>query len=72
MSVKSYDRPGQLTMRPLTKREIDERIHRLVTEVIAWGDHEHDDDATAAGALRPRWIAASELVQRMSRFLSHN
>jgi hypothetical protein len=66
MSVTRDDEPRQLTMRPLSKREIDDRIQRLISEVTA---HE---GGTCGTTRQPRWIAAGELVRRMQRFLSHN
>lgn len=49
-------------MRPLTKHEIDRRMEQMLSEFAESGDDSEREDGAA---LRPRWIAASELVRRM-------
>ena len=49
-------------VRPLTKHEIDRRIDQMLSEFAESGDDSEREDGEA---LRPRWIAASELVRRM-------
>ena len=69
MSVRRQDWPGDMTVRPLTKQEIDDTIHRLVTDLIA---PSRDETAREDQSLRPCWITADELVRRISRYLSYN
>jgi len=59
-------RSGVAAMRPLSRQEIDDRIHRLVDEVLA------DRAAPGGDSGEPRWIAAAELVRRMQPFVSSN
>ncbi len=56
-------------IRRLTKHEIDRRIEQLVcviTEICDSGAREDGD------LLRPRWIAAGELVRRVRPFIVLN
>ena len=53
-------------IRPLSKDEIDRRIDSLSTEMTASAG---DAEPQEFGAGPPRWICASELVQRMRPFL---
>lgn len=53
-------------LKHLSKEEIDRRIEKVITQVIA-GAEEDADDPT-----RPRWITAAELVRRMRPFLVYN
>ena len=53
---------------PLSKREIDRRIERLMTEVAAPAPHE---DGAPQGA-RLRWIHPRDLVARLKPFLGQN
>lgn len=50
--------------RPLSKHEIDRRIEGAVSSVFEGED--------GAADLAPRWIAAADLVRRVSPFLSKN
>ena len=54
------------TMEPLTKREIDLQMERVIAEVAGESLNAADDDA------HPRWIDPGELVRRMSRYLVYN
>ena len=72
METERHDRSGRSALRPLSKKEIDRGIERVVTEVA-------DVDRTKADAclleqeiLRPKWISAAELVRRMRPFLVLN
>lgn len=57
-------RVAEAPARQLSKREIDRRIERLVSEIAASQDGEE--------SLRPRWISAGELVRRMRPFIVDN
>ncbi len=60
-------RPAEI--RSLSKDEIDRRIDSLITEVTASAGDEGPEEF---GGCYPRWISASELVQRMRPFLVLN
>ena len=60
-------RPPEI--RSLSKDEIDRRIDSLITEVTA---SMGDEGPEEFGGCDPRWISASELVQRMRPFLVLN
>lgn len=57
------------TIRPLSQDEIDRKIHSVITEVTALAG---DEGPQELGGCEPRWITASELVQRMRPFLVLN
>jgi hypothetical protein len=69
MALNTTAKPDTTKIRRLTKREIDRRIRSLIDEVSA--PHEACRDMQD-GPLRPRWIAPSELVRRMRRFIVYN
>ena len=54
------------TMEPLTKREIDLQMERVIAEVAGETVGAADEGA------HPQWIEPGELVRRMSRFLVYN
>jgi hypothetical protein len=62
-------RAAQVSVRPLTKEEIDRRIESLVAQVTG-------ADAAGGGAgedaVRPRWISPGELVRRLRPFIVYN
>ncbi len=60
-------RPTEI--RSLSKDEIDRRIDSLITDVTASVGEEGPEEF---GGCYPRWICASELVQRMRPFLVLN
>jgi hypothetical protein len=53
-------------MRPLSRQEIDDRIHRLADEVLV----ELRPGGRASGD--PGWIEPGELVRRLRPFVSSN
>lgn len=56
--------------KPLSKRQIDQRIERLVNELVS---AELDGGPEAAcERLRPRLISPAELIRRVAPFLSRN
>jgi hypothetical protein len=57
--------------RPLTKQQIDRRIERLVSELLAveLGPQDPEDPS---GRFRPRWICPAELIRRVRPFVSLN
>ena len=56
------------TIRPLTCREIADRLHGVVLEVGGWAGEPSDTGTTA----EPRWISSAELVRRVRRFIVYN
>jgi hypothetical protein len=56
--------------RPLSKRDLDREIERLVEDVSL--GCVHGADQPNVGNLRPRWIRPSELVRRVLPFTSRN
>lgn len=56
-------------IRRLTKHEIDRRIEQLVSVVTELCDNGAREDGDL---LRPRWIAAGELVRRVRPFIVLN
>lgn len=59
----------QVGFRPLTKSDIDRRIHALAEQLVPAPDRE----CIRAGATTvPRWISADELVRRMRPFIVLN
>ncbi len=66
MQAQAIDREPRTAPLPLSKREIDRRIGRIVGEVF------DDGSSDPARALRPRWISAAEIVRRVGPMLSRN
>lgn len=65
----AVDRDGTKTIRPLTKQEIDERLHGLIAEVAGSVGGASEPNGSEQV---PQWITPAELVRRMSRFLVYN
>ena len=57
------------TCQPLTRREIERRIHEVVAEVASPADQSHGSGAGVEGL---HWIAPSDLVRRMRQYLVFN
>ena len=57
------------TCQPLTRREIERRIHEVVAEVSTPAEQSHGSGAGVEGL---RWIAPSDLVRRMRPYLVLN
>ena len=55
-------------IRPLTRREIEDRLHHVVAEVGGWAPDPSEVDPEAG----PRWISSAELVRRVKRFIVYN
>jgi hypothetical protein len=62
-------RTGHRTLRPLTKTELDRSMQRLADELALEPESSADEPVPA---LRPRWIAAAELVRRVAPFTGRN
>jgi hypothetical protein len=62
-------RTGHRGLRPLTKSELDRSLQRVAEELALPPESPAEE---AVPALRPRWIAAAELVRRVSRFTGRN
>jgi len=60
------------TIQTLSKREIDERIGRVMSEIAALAGNEGEGKGTEAQLCRPVWITPRALVERMKRFLVYN
>ncbi len=58
------------TFKPLSKRQIDQRIERLVSELLSAELEGGAGDASER--LRPRLISPAELIRRVAPFLSRN
>jgi len=63
---------GRVTIRALTKREIDRRIQGLVEEVALLRKGRAAAEGEPADPLRPRWIEPADLVQRLRKFVVYN
>ena len=57
------------TLQPLTRQELERRIHRVVTEV---SNPVEQDPRGRGGDEDFRWIAAADLVRRMRPHLVFN
>ena len=66
MSVRFRE---SVAMQPLSQRDIDRRIGDLASDVLAAAT---SGDPLSGDSLRPRWIDAAELVERMRPFLGRN
>jgi hypothetical protein len=58
-------------LRPLSKEDIDRRIERIATELLAPAAESGAGERAAEDRL-PRWISPAELVRRMRPFLVQN
>lgn len=69
MPTTVSSRPAALA-RPVTKRDLDREIARLLEEVAA--DCAGEGVRREQGDLRPRWIRPVDLVRRVLPFTSRN
>jgi len=56
----------------LSKREIEERIGRVMSEIAALAGCDVEAQGSDTRPCHPVWIAPSDLVARMRRFLVYN
>jgi len=56
------------TYRPLTRKEIEDRLDRVVAEVGGWSPDPEPVDPCPD----PRWISSAELVRRVRPFIVYN
>ena len=62
-------RAGHRSLRPLTKTDLDRCMQRLADQLAIEPGSPADEPVPA---LRPRWIAAAELVRRVAPFTGRN
>jgi hypothetical protein len=62
-------RAGHRSLRPLTKTELDRSMQKLADELAL---EPEASDEEPVPPLRPRWIAAAELVRRVAPFTRQN
>ena len=55
-------------IRPLTQREIEDRLQHVVAEVGGWAPDPSEVEQEAG----PRWISSAELVRKLKRFIVYN
>jgi len=60
------------TIQTLSKKEIDERIERVMSEIAVLVGGEGGAEGSGAPPRLPVWITPRALVERMRRFLVYN
>jgi hypothetical protein len=72
MASDRDDRIQTLSLKPLTRNELDQQIQSVASQVA--GDALVDPSAEASWdeRLKPRWIRPADLVRRMSPYIVYN
>jgi len=72
MSGSDRNDVSTVTLRPVSRCELEERIERLITDVAGAVDEAGAPSVSSSAAVQPRWIDAAELVRRMQPYLVYN
>ena len=71
----AFDRDNQIqtvSLKPLTRDDLDQRIQRVASEVASDAVVNRAVEAASDETLKPRWIRPADLVRRMRPYIVYN
>ena len=72
MAIDPETRIRTLSLRPLTRDDIDQQIQYVASQVACDAVIDLTAEASSDETLRPRWIRPADLVRRMRPYMVYN